>query len=303
MSKFETFYRWTAIIKKLRRQNASFEDINFMLQNLSEQDGYRYDISLRSFQRDIREIEKLFDIEIRFNRSKEKYYIHSDEISPDKERLLESFQLIHALKTTRKISAEVQFEKPYSPGTEHLIVLLQAIRNSKQVQFIYTKFSDDAPSVRMVNPYALKEYRNRWYLVGMVPGEEYVKCFGLDRISDLDVCESGFDKPEGFDVNDHFRYSYGVIGPETGKTPVDIELSFTPLQAKYVKTLPMHSTQYIISDTEEETCIGLKMHITHDFIMDILSQGPEVKVLKPRWLAQRIREDLSNAAQKYAKEE
>lgn len=299
MSKFETFYRWTAIIKKLRRQRASFQDINFMLENLSERDGHRYDISLRSFQRDIKEIARLFDIQIACHRPSGTYYIDSYQISPNKERLLESFEMIHALKTTSAISTEVQFEKQHSPGTEYILGILHAIRHSKRVEFVYTKFQDDTPEVRTVEPYALKEYRNRWYLVGKVPGEESVKCFGLDRIKDLEISTTGFDKQKDFDVHRHFRYSYGVIGPEKGASPEEIELSFSPFQAKYAKTLPLHASQEILTDNDTEVVLMLKMHITHDFIMDLLSFGPEVKVLKPKWLAKRIREDHMAAVQKY----
>ncbi len=299
MSKFETLYRWTAIIQKLRRQNATYEDINFMLENLSERDDHNYNISLRSFQRDIKEIAKLFDIHIQCNRQTRHYYIESDQISPNKERLLESFEMIHALKTTSTISTEVQFEKQHSPGTENLLGILHAIRQNKQVQFIYTKFSDDIPEVRTVNPYALKEYRNRWYLVGMVPGEESVKCFGLDRLNDLEICTTGFKKQEDFDVHSHFRYSYGVIGPEKDRQPQDIELSFTPMQAKYIKTLPLHHTQEILTDNHEEVRISLKMHITYDFTMDILSYGPDVKVLKPKSLAKEIKSRQARAMERY----
>jgi hypothetical protein len=50
-------------------------------------------------------------------------------------------------------------------------------------------------------------------------------------------------------------------------------LSFDDYQGKYIKSLPLHESQQTISDSENELQIKLKLYITHDFIMELLSYG------------------------------
>jgi hypothetical protein len=56
-------------------------------------------------------------------------------------------------------------------------------------------------------------------------------------------------------------------------------LSFGPFQGKYIKSLPLHNTQEIIEDTDDELRIRLTLYLTHDFLMELLAYGDTVKVI------------------------
>jgi predicted DNA-binding transcriptional regulator YafY len=95
--------------------------------------------------------------------------------------------------------------------------------------------------------------------------------------------------PGDFDVEKRYSNCFGIISPDEGEEPQDIVLSFNPFQGKYIKTLPLHDTQKILIDNENELQIGLKLYLTHDFIMELLSFGSELKVLKPKQLVEIIK--------------
>ena len=101
-----------------------------------------------------------------------------------------------------------------------------------------------------------------------------------------------------FDVNLHYKYCFGIISPN-GKDPEEIELSFSPYQGKYIKTLPLHDTQKILTDNEEELRISLDLVITKDLIMEILSHGENVKVIKPKSLIRDIKNQLDKTSNYY----
>jgi len=298
MSKRESIARYTLIIKKLRKHPASFNEILDYLSIESELQEYDFIVSRRTFQRDLDDIRLLYNIDIRYDFSRRVYFIDYDQLPEVSERIMEAFDIFNALNVTDRLSGFIHFESRRPQGTEHLYGLLHAIRNRVAVEFIYTKFRDDRPERRTVEPYALKEFRNRWYVLAFERKGGMVKTFALDRLTELVITRKPFSTPVAFDVTEHFRHCFGIIGPD-GEKPREVELSFDPVQGKYVRSLPLHPSQEIVRDTAEELVIRLRVFITHDFVMELLSYGAQVKVLRPASLANRLKRSYEAALKKY----
>ncbi len=297
MSKRESIARYGLIINKLRRGPASYDEIDFFLQNQGDIDGYNYSISQRTFQRDIRDIEHIHKIEIKFDYANRVYYIANEEDDQLGQRMLEAFDTFNALNTAERISQHIHFENRRPQGTENFNGLLHAIRNNLVIKFTYYKFWNEKVSERTIEPYALKEFRNRWYVVGKDLKDRCIKSFGLDRLSNLDITKKKF-KPSGFNVKEYFRHCFGIIAPNAD-APSEVILSFTTYQGRYIKSMPLHESQQILIDNEEELRIKLKVFITEDFIMEILSHGERVRVLEPQSLADQIRSIHEEAVEGY----
>ena len=93
----------------------------------------------------------------------------------------------------------VHFESlPTVGGNEYLEPILKAIQNKKAIQFEYQSFKSDNASIRRIHPYLLKEYRNRWYVIGKSELKNKIITFGLDRIKDLFMLESNFSVDSSF---------------------------------------------------------------------------------------------------------
>jgi len=125
-----------------------------------------------------------------------------------------------------------------------------------------------------------------------------IKNFGLDRLKNLEFPGGKFVYPKDYNVEESFRYSFGIIASDNEK-PQEIMLSFEPEQGKYIKTLPLHESQQVLVDTEDELQISLKLWVTHDLIMELLSYGDSMKVLKPKSLANRINVEHEKAVKRY----
>jgi len=295
MQKTKYFLRYGFIIQKLRNcKEATFQEIKDYLERQSELSDYDLNISKRTFDRDKNEILSLFNVLIEYNLSRKVYYIADDDQSGINDRMLEAFDMFNSLNMSDSNAPYIIFEKRKPQGTEHFYGLLHAIKNRLLIKFTYTKYWDDNVSERSVEPYALKESGYRWYLISKDKKDGKIKTFGLDRISDLEILKQKFIYPKDYNPNDDFKYSFGLITNQ-GKEPNEIVLSFDPFKGKYIKSFPLHNTQQIIVNDIKELRIKLNVHITEDFIMEILSFGDEVKVVSPKSLKDKVCEILSNA--------
>lgn len=192
----------------------------------------------------------------------------------------------------------VQFETVEQvEGNQFLGNLLHAIKEHQQVEVGYGSFSRADTKTYRIDPYLLKEYRNRWYLIGFHHDRGMMLTFGLDRMHEVKVLEQAFEVNLEFDPDRYFKYSIGITAHS--EEPVKVVLSCSALQGKYLKTQPLHRSQEILVDNEQEFRVSLYVLITYELIMQILGLGTEVKVLEPENLKEEVVERLRRTLGQY----
>ncbi len=299
MSKREALLRYNLIIRKLRNSPQSFEQLNQSLEMESDIQGYDFNISKRTFQRDLNDIRSIFNIDIQYDYSDRVYFINDENEPEMSDRILEAFDIFNSMNIKQRLSEFIHFESRKPKGTNSLYGLIHAIKNNYKISFIYQKFSDNKPSVRKVEPYGIKEFKNRWYVLCRDTKDNIIKNFALDRLTGLSISKEKFKIPAEFDIHTFFKDCFGVIIPEN-KNPRTVVLSFNPLQGKYIKSLPLHLSQEVIKDNKQEFRIRLKIFISHDFIMELLSLGNNVKVIEPPELIEKLKENYEKALENYS---
>lgn len=305
MSKRGYIYRYLLIVKKLQASKyASFEELksyldsNFDFMQMQD-DTLTVGLSLRTLQRDIKEIRNTFNVNIEYSRSEKGYFIDNMEVdNVNFQRRTEAFDMFNSLNIAKDITPFVHLEKRRPEGTDNLYLLLQAIKKKVVVKFSYEKFWKEEITTREFEPYGLKEFKYRWYVLGKDTKDNVVKTFGLDRISDLEMTSRKFKLPKEYNIEEQFRYSFGIISPNAEK-PEEIILSFDPVQGKYIKTLALHHEQEVVENNKKEFRIKLKLFITHDLVMELLSYGKNLKVIAPAKLVKIIKEEHKKAFEQY----
>lgn len=296
MSRRQGIQRHRFIIHQLTKRPSSYEEIQNFLELQESLSEDTLTCSQRTLQRDIKEIEQDYHILIKNDRSRNVYYIAEDGREEHSERLMETFDLYNAMRIGNSFGDHLLFENRKALGTEHMNGLLHAIRYKRQVEFTYEKFDDGSVTGRTVKPIAIKEARNRWYLIGEDGG--VVKNFGLDRMSDLEILQKKFKPIKDYDVHKEFEHHFGIING-TGEEPQKVVLSFTPTEGRYISSLPLHHSQKEILRNKKEHRFEYFLVPTYDFRMELLSYGNTVKVLEPESLKKDIVKQLELALKAY----
>jgi len=287
--------RWMLIIDKISSHPyiTKEELVKVVEEEMSAYDGVEeVGTKARTIERDLREIRNApyMDISIEYCRIRNGYYIPQNEKSLSKlDRMFELSSLL-SFSTLKDI---VFTEDRKSRGLEHRFGLISAIRNSKEVVIEYRKFYQSSPKeTRTLQPYALKEFRNRWYLLAIEASCEpkdgkAIKTWGLDRIEKLTISNRSFQKNETINPNKQFEDCFGIYSSKALK-PEKIVLSFTPFDGKYHEACPLHHTQRVLINNEEEFRIELTVKLTPDFIMELLTQSHGMRVIEPQSLKEKL---------------
>lgn len=299
MAKHGTVRRYTLILEKIGRGNyPTFQEIQDYLFD------HGFEISSRTVQRDIEQIRFEFGIEIQYDRSRKGYYIDSEASTPPEQffRFLEVVNtaslLTESLRESKENLQHIDFEGEGSlKGIENLSTLLFAIKNHRKIVFVHENFVTGKQKKYCLQPYLLKEYLNRWYLVGFVNGIQEFRTFGIDRILSLVVKKETFSPQTQMNPRNLFNNTIGLT--YSMHDLEEVIISFTPLQAKYIKALPLHSSQEVISENEKEVQVKLNIIPNFELKQRILMLGENATLLKPEWLAADIRNSLANALKNY----
>lgn len=226
--------------------------------------------------------------EILYSKKEKGYYVDGD-FNKDNilERLMNAMDLFETLRKEEGSENFIQLEQQSSQNFELMSPLINAIKKRNVITFKHLKFWGNKESVREVHPYGLKEFKQRWYLIAKDTSDQNFKSFGLDRISDMQRLKSLFTKDEKFSLANYFKYSYGVSN--SSETPIEAVLSFTPEQGNYIKSLPLHPTQTILVDNENELRISIQVWQSFELIQQLVSYGDYMKVIAPQSLISEVK--------------
>lgn len=177
----------------------------------------------------------------------------------------------------------VQFETaPEFQGSEHLPILLKAIKDKKIVDFDYAAYTTDKSKKRSVLPLLLKEYRNRWYLISFAFDKEKVITFGLDRIQNLKLTKNHHYLKIEFDPENYFKYSMGITVNES--QPEEIHFKIDKVGSKYIDSQPLHWSQKVVKSGNNRITYSIQCITSEELKRTILSYGNQIEVIKPKSL-------------------
>ena len=175
-------------------------------------------------------------------------------------------------------------------GYEFLPVLMQAIRQSRTISMGYQKF-DSEPYTKPVNPYAVRLFRQRWYLVA--DNGDHIAVYSLDRMLSATLTKRHFVRPADFSAEAYFAEYFGVT---VDGTPLEhVVVRAYGKMANLLRTLPLHQPQLELESHDDYTDFALDIRPSIDFISELLSKIDGLDVLEPASLKQRLRTILDAA--------
>ena len=265
--------------------------------------SYYYDsreISRNTFLEYKKRAEDLFDIDIVCDRRTNKYYIKAPELlkaDPLKRWLLSSMAAVACIDQCKTLSKRIMLEQTYG-GELFLPVVTEAMSADLCINILYQPFWYEKPYLLTVEPYFVRLFRQRWYLIGFSHKHNMMRTFAFDRIQNVNISDSKFVMPEGVNVDNYFSDSYGIMLQDNLKKET-IRLKFMAEQGIYIETCPLHSSQRLVSKTDEYMIFELNLKPTFDFFQVLLSYGSDVEVISPQSLREQIIKSIQCLAAMY----
>lgn len=190
-------------------------------------------------------------------------------------------------------------------GEEFLQTIIQAVKQNRRLLIGYRKFEAEGYE-RLVCPYALKLFHQRWYLLARLStegeaqgeaGDELMRIYALDRVTKMEMTEDVFEMPTDFSAQAYFSEYFGVL---TDHTPLaHVVVRAHKWMPNYLRTLPLHHSQRELESTADYTDFSLDIRPTADFLGELLRHGSGIEVLTPPDLRQKMRQIIAENLKRY----
>lgn len=187
-------------------------------------------------------------------------------------------------------------------GLHFLDELYQSIIKKVVLKLEYQSFKARESNTFNFHPFALKEYNNRWFLIGKRKASHPITNLALDRIITIDYDFTQIYLEQEFDVETFYKHVVGVTVNQ-GMQPRVIQLWINKMNAPYAITKPLHNTQRLLQQNEDGSIIiSLFLKENFEFERLLLGFGAGLEVLKPESLRKRIKSILEDSSQLYQSE-
>ena len=282
-----------------KAKKISFKEINkrWLDNDLSE----GKEMPIRTFHKWRQYIEELFGIIIENETGGQyRYYIeNAHELNNGSLRswLFNTLTVSNLMMDSASIKDKILFEE-IPDGEQYLPVIIEALKNNAILEMTYQSYWRDEANSFTVEPYCIKAFKQRWYLVARSPYYDKIMIYALDRVHQLEPTALHFEYPEDFKAEDYFDECFGIIADVNYKVET-VKLKVSAGQANYLRSLTLHQSQKEIERNDEYSIFTVRLRPTYDFRQEILSQGCDIEVLEPKWFRDEVAEISKQMWNKY----
>ena len=302
----KTYYRYIWLLDTLLNSSPlTIDEINMLWEDCPLSDG---PIPLRTFHEHRKGIKEMFGVEIACDRSQGNvYYVKNPEVIDKKKVakwLLHKYSIPQDFATFNSMKDRILLEE-IPLGTAFLDAIIEAMQKNMELRIDYQRYESEQEEhlqTLHIQPYALKVFNRRWYLLGYIKEKNGLRTIALDRILDMKVFSTNFEMPEDFDAKKYFA---NVIGIFVNKDlPVKkVKIRAYGIQAEYLRSTPLHKSQSEVRSKHGEFAeFTYRLCITPELVSQLLAMGDKVEVLEPEELREKIKEELQIILNRYGKE-
>ncbi len=183
------------------------------------------------------------------------------------------------------------------PGQKLVNPLYLFIKSKQSLTINYQPFGKDSKYIHM-SPYLIKEYDNRWFLIGHSDDYEGVITLGLDRIKSVQPSIKAYYLDPDFNPQDWFEHIIGVTKLRSRQKQI-VHFKAYGIMSDYLLTKPIHTSQQLIRQGKKSSRFSIEVIPNYELISTFLSFGDEVEVLKPLTLRKEIIVKLKRGLKRY----
>ena len=290
-------YIWLVnTIRKAGDDGITFAEINEKWLETELSEGV--ELARSTFNRHKDAIEDIFGLIIDCNRlNGYRYFISNEEVLGE-----DSIQnwMLNTLTVNNIIGEALTLQdrillQPAPVEGDYLKMVIEAMKKSVKLAVDYRKYGDDEPRHLTFEPYCIKLFKQRWYILGHFhrnaiadrPEVGYFGVFSFDRILNMSLTDDKFQMDPSFNAQAYFEECFGVLANDDTVAQRIVIRVFGD-ERFYVRDLPIHKSQRVIGQGEDYTDFELFMRPTIDLSTHFVSRSFLIKVLEPQWLADEI---------------
>lgn len=250
-------------------------------------------LALRTFHNHREAIDNLFGIKILCDRSDHHYYIpgHTDQSTNLKLWMLQSLSFDHLVREEGKdVESRMVFDQ--TPEQKFgLISIVDAMKRSVTVSFTYRAEGKERETEVEIEPYAVRFCDNSWSVLGKKTSTGEMKNYLLPRMSNIELTDTRFKFPHGFSASAYFNKFVGhQIADDKPMESITVKVNEKIRDG--LKGFPLHKSQRETESHGEFSIFEMEAVPTDELIEKLLILGPDLEVLSPQSLRDKINERL-----------
>ena len=294
-----TYHNYIELLNLLLNNGElTYEEITLLWDNPPTDDVYP---PIRTFHEYKKGIKEMFGVDIECDRKRNVYYVKNPEVlegNKPAQWLLDKYSIPKGFSAFNLLKDRVLLEE-IPLGQAFLGRIMEAMRQNVELKVDYQQYQREDLQTFHFQPYALKVYNHRWYLLGYLKEQKDVRTIALDRIHTLDKLTTTFSLPAKFDAHKYFE---NVVGIYVDKDlPIEeIKIRANSKLADYLRSTPLHNSQREGRSKHGEFAeFTYRLCVTPDLISQLLAMGENVEILKPKSLREEVVKKLRSTLQKY----
>lgn len=299
----KTYFRYIWLIDTI--SNARFPLTYDDIVKIWEGSPYAYmgRLPIRTFHEHRKGVEEMFGIIIACEKSVFcTYYIKNPEVlkqNPYAQLLLRNYSVPQDFTTFNMMRDRFLLEDiPH--GAAYFDDIVESMRTNTELVIDYQSYEGPRETLT-IQPYALKVYNRRWYLLGYAKERDAIRNLVLERFLDLQTTTTKFELPKDFEPRKYYNDVVGVYVND--ELPVvKLKIRVYGVQAEYVRNLPLHKSQSEVASKHGEFAeFTYRVCLTPELKSEILAMGPNVEVLEPQEYREEIMSQIRASLHRYVK--
>ncbi|MBQ0103126.1 MAG: WYL domain-containing protein, partial [Prevotellaceae bacterium] len=150
-----------------------------------------------------------------------------------------------------------------------------------------------------MQPYAMKVYNRRWYVLGYIKEKESIRHLALERFIDLQITSKKFEYPKDFNPRKYYDNVVGIY-VDNELPVVKLKIRVYGVQVEYIRMLPLHKSQSEVKSRYGEFSeFTYRVCLTPELKSKLLAMGPNVEVLEPLEYREEIKKEICLTLNRY----
>jgi len=278
-----------------------FIDISVLWELSPAYDG---PLAKRTFHEYRKGVKEMFGVDIDCDRKKNVYYVKNPEVLKEQKSakwLLRKYSIPQDFATFNGMKDRILLEE-IPLGTSFLDDIIEAMHKNTELLVDYQRYDygqEEHSQTYHIQPYALKVFNRRWYLLGFLKEQSAIRVIALDRILALKMLSNYFELPKDFDARKYFANVVGIF--VNNDLPITkVKIRAYGVQVEYLRSTPLHKSQIEVRSKHGEFAeFTYRLCVTPELVSQLLAMGDKVEVLEPVELREEMKKSIKECLTRY----